>query len=134
MASSLESARATPKLDLESYISNYDGPLRLERLITIASSKSHLSTEAHRLAVIQAKKGLNVDLYLSLASAFQKVAPNDPVAAVDMEWTTMTTKRVKSETDRLEHELKAYKNNLIKESIRVGYPVLMALMQSLLTG
>lgn len=28
-------------------------------------------------------------------------------------------KMVKAETDRLEHELRGYKNNLIKESIRV---------------
>jgi hypothetical protein len=30
---------------------------------------------------------------------------------------------VREEHDRLEHELKSYKNNLIKESIRVSYDV-----------
>jgi COP9 signalosome complex subunit 1 len=120
MASLTESAKAAPKLDLESYISSYDGPLCLERLITIASSPSHLAIEAHRLAIIQAKKGINVDSYINITMAFQGIAPNDPLATVDFEWASATTKRVKLETDRLEHELKAYKNNLIKESIRVG--------------
>jgi hypothetical protein len=31
-------------------------------------------------------------------------------------------KQNKAETTRLEHELKGYKNNLIKESIRVSFP------------
>ena len=33
-------------------------------------------------------------------------------------------KQSKAETDRLELELKGYKNNLIKESIRVRFPFL----------
>lgn len=38
----------------------------------------------------------------------------------DLAWVDKMTKQVKSETDRLEAELKGYKNNLIKESIRVS--------------
>jgi COP9 signalosome complex subunit 1 len=48
------------------------------------------------------------------------VAPDDPDARLDMNWMETTAKQVKAETDRLEFELKGYKNNLIKESIRVG--------------
>jgi COP9 signalosome complex subunit 1 len=42
-----------------------------------------------------------------------------------MNWMEATTKQVKAETDRLEFELKGYKNNLIKESIRVGLEPLL---------
>ena len=38
----------------------------------------------------------------------------------DLAWVDKMTRQVKVETDRLEAELKGYKNNLIKESIRVS--------------
>ncbi len=38
-----------------------------------------------------------------------------------MGWIDRMTKQTKAETDRLELELKGYKNNLIKESIRVSF-------------
>lgn len=54
--------------------------------------------------------------------ALVAVAPNEPEATIDQEWTERSQKVVKAETDRLEHELRGYKNNLIKESIRVWAP------------
>jgi COP9 signalosome complex subunit 1 len=111
----------SPKLDLESYISNYDGPLRLERLTAIANSQSVLFTEALRLAVIEAKRTMDCDEYVKLAEKLHSVARSDPLGAVDKEWVTATTRKAKAETDRLELELKQYKNNLIKESIRVSF-------------
>lgn len=51
--------------------------------------------------------------------ALAEVAPNESESILDTEWVDRTQKLVKAETDRLEHELKGYKNNLIKESIRV---------------
>jgi COP9 signalosome complex subunit 1 len=38
----------------------------------------------------------------------------------DTAWVEKKTREVREEHDRLEHELKSYKNNLIKESIRVS--------------
>ena len=38
----------------------------------------------------------------------------------DLAWMEKKEKQNKAETTRLEHELKGYKNNLIKESIRVS--------------
>jgi COP9 signalosome complex subunit 1 len=38
----------------------------------------------------------------------------------DLAWMEKKNKQNKAETTRLEHELKGYKNNLIKESIRVS--------------
>jgi COP9 signalosome complex subunit 1 len=39
----------------------------------------------------------------------------------DPAWMERKDKQNKAETTRLEHELKGYKNNLIKESIRVSF-------------
>ena len=51
--------------------------------------------------------------------ALEKLSPNDPLAMLDTDWMESKAKKVKVQTDQLEHELKTYKNNLIKESIRV---------------
>jgi COP9 signalosome complex subunit 1 len=66
------------------------------------------------------KKGLNVDFYMQTVDAFAKLSPTDPLASIDTDWAEAATRRAKVNTDRLEHELKQYKNNLIKESIRMG--------------
>lgn len=116
MASSRD---VSPKLDLDSYIANYSGPLRLNRLVAIAKSDSHLAPDALRLAIRQAKTSLNTDEYLELTKTLKAIAPNDPLADVDLDWIPSTQRKAKLETDRLESELKQYKNNLIKESIRV---------------
>ena len=46
--------------------------------------------------------------------------PLDCEATPDVAWIDKVQKQTKVETDKLEMELKGYKNNLIKESIRVG--------------
>jgi len=48
------------------------------------------------------------------------VAPSDPITIKDQDWIESTSRQVRAETTRLENELKGYKNNLIKESIRVS--------------
>ena len=71
------------------------------------------------MAITEAKRGKNVELYANLATDFAEIAPQDPLATVDTTWVDTKTKQLNSEADKLEHELKSYKNNLIKESIRV---------------
>lgn len=46
--------------------------------------------------------------------------PLDPEGSLDREWMEKKQRQMKAETDRLERELKGYKNNMIKESIRVS--------------
>lgn len=48
------------------------------------------------------------------------IAPEEREALYDQEWMDTTTARNKAETAKLESELKQYKNNLVKESIRVS--------------
>ncbi|KAI9694882.1 MAG: hypothetical protein M1822_000498 [Bathelium mastoideum] len=116
--------RDPPKFDLESYIANYDGRTRIDRLFTIGTCCPLFSVEALRTAVREAKQGKDVDLYLNLCQALHALAPDDPLAALDTSWAEARTKQMKAEGDRLEAELKGYKNNLIKESIRVSsHPV-----------
>jgi COP9 signalosome complex subunit 1 len=126
-----------PKFDLESYISNYGGRkslrshhnattrvnslagfTRSDRLHHIGSHSPYFAVDAYRMAIMEAKKGKNVDLYTTLVEDLSEIAPKDPAASLDTAWVEKKTRETTQEQDRLEHELKSYKNNLIKESIR----------------
>merc|ERR1711939_1183957 len=93
-----------PKFDLESYIANYKGRTRLERLLLIGICSSVLGVEALKPAVREAKQGKDVKRYLDAQNHLETIGPNE----------------IEAESQRLEAELKGYKNNLIKESIRMG--------------
>lgn len=95
------------------------GRTRFSRLYLIGTCSTHLSTEALKLAVAEAKSGKDVGRYERAVRALAEVAPNDNEATLDTKWVENMRKVVSAETDRLEHELRGYKNNLIKESIRV---------------
>jgi len=60
-----------------------------------------------------------VELYQAVTKALYQIVPDDPDATLDSAWISKTQAEVNKETARLEAELKGYKNNLIKESIRV---------------
>lgn len=96
------------------------GRTRFERLFLIGKCSTVLSLDALRLAVAEAKSGKDVERYELAVQALKQVAPNDPDAVLDQRWVDVTKQTVRAETDKLEHELKGYKNNLIKESIRVS--------------
>jgi len=78
-----------------------------------------LSTDVLNAAVAEAKSGKNVELYEKAVRALSEVAPTEPAATLDSAWILEVQRSVRAQTDRLEHELRGYKNNLIKESIRV---------------
>lgn len=99
------------------------GRTRFSRLFLIGTCSTHLATEALKFAVAEAKAGKDVDRYEKAVRALAEVAPNESESSLDTEWTNRMRKTIKAETDRLEHELKGYKNNLIKESIRVRLPL-----------
>lgn len=88
-------------------------------MFLIGTCSSYLAPEALRLAVAEAKSGKDVSRYENAVRALAEVAPNDKEAVLDTEWVERTQRTIKAETDRLEQELRGYKNNLIKESIRV---------------
>lgn len=69
----------------------------------------------------EAKKGRDVQRYRDVWEQIRIAAPSEPEAQWDQTWADTTHKENTRETSRLEAELKGYKNNLIKESIRVGF-------------
>lgn len=78
-----------------------------------------LAVDALKQAVAEAKSGKDIALYEKAVRALAEVAPDEEGASLDSAWVQDIQKGVRAQTDRLEHELRGYKNNLIKESIRV---------------
>ncbi|KIW56154.1 hypothetical protein PV05_04836 [Exophiala xenobiotica] len=111
----------TPNFDLPSYISNYKGRTVFRRLHLIASCSTVLAEEAARMAVVEAKKGADVRNYQEAVALLKRASKGKNVEnLLDPVWAAQQEKKNSAETARLENELKGYKNNLIKESIRMG--------------
>lgn len=96
------------------------GRTRFDRLFHIGRTSTFLCVDALKAAVTEAKSGKDVDLYIDAIEALRQVAQDDPVAKFDKAWVESTKRSNKDETKRLEAELRGYKNNLVKESIRVS--------------
>ncbi|OAQ97551.1 hypothetical protein LLEC1_01120 [Akanthomyces lecanii] len=111
-----------PKFDLDLYIQNYTEPgrTRLDRLLLIGKSCMPLRVDALKAAIEEAKSGRDVSQYKQAWDCIRKLAPEEPEATRDAAWIDTTEKSNKAETQRLESELKGYKHNLIKESIRLA--------------
>ncbi|KAK6218696.1 hypothetical protein LQW54_002619 [Pestalotiopsis sp. IQ-011] len=113
--------KEAPKFDLDLYISNYRGRTRFDRLLLIGQSSVPLCWDALKAAIVEAKKGKDTQQYRNAWEAIRTAAPQEPEAQLDQNWLDKTTQSNKTETQRLEVELKQYKNNLVRESIRIGY-------------
>ena len=96
------------------------GRTRYDRLLHIGKHSKVLSVDALKAAVREAKKGDDVGRYKDACQYLQFVAPHEQEAQFDDEWAKSKEDQNRKETARLENELKGYKNNLIKESIRVS--------------
>lgn len=72
----------------------------------------------------EAKSGKDVSQYEKAVRALSEVAPKEEEASLDGAWVNNVQRQVQAQSERLEQELRGYKNNLIKESIRVRiYPL-----------
>ncbi|KAF9768724.1 hypothetical protein IL306_013923 [Fusarium sp. DS 682] len=109
-----------PKLDLDLYIQNYTGRTRIDRLIQIGKSSVPLCVDALKAAIAEAKTGSDVTQYIEAWSCIRVAAPDEPEAQKDQAWIDRVERENKAETTRLEAQLKQYRHNLIKESIRMG--------------
>jgi COP9 signalosome complex subunit 1 len=92
----------------------------------IAENCPPLATDALLLAVAQLKLTKDVNLYKEVVQLLHSINPNLPESQPDNLWVDTTWRTNKATTDRLEAELKNYKTNLIKESIRLGHNDLAA--------
>jgi COP9 signalosome complex subunit 1 len=71
------------------------------------------------MAINEAKRGIDADAYIAVTDLLHSISPDDPLGVPDTTWATEIFKSNRSAQDTLETQLKGYKNNLIKESIRV---------------
>lgn len=95
------------------------GALLPYRLAHIALRCPSLARSALLLAFSIAKDGKNVSFYQCLVEIAADTGYRD-VAQIDPEWATRRDEENRRESSRLENELRGYKNNLIRESIRMG--------------
>lgn len=110
-----------PNWDLDQYILNYTGHGQIQRLKFIALKSPALQIDALKYAIRLIKeRTLNVSLYHETVEQLRLLNPSLPETHIDQSWVEQSTRGAKQTTERLEAELKNYKNNLIKESIRVS--------------
>jgi COP9 signalosome complex subunit 1 len=95
---------------LEDIVNNSSGNLRIAKLLSL--SKSPLSAQARSLALKFIKEGRDVDRYLE---NYHDIEP------LDQEWVDQTKRKNRQDIEKLEEELRTYKSNHIKESIRMAY-------------
>nr|XP_039332567.1 COP9 signalosome complex subunit 1 isoform X3 [Saimiri boliviensis boliviensis] len=122
-----------PTLDLEQYAASYSGLMRIERLQFIADHCPTLRVEALKMALSFVQRTFNVDMYeeihrkLSEATRELQNAPDAiPESGVepptlDTAWVEATRKKALLKLEKLDTDLKNYKGNSIKESIRRGH-------------
>ncbi|XP_064171116.1 COP9 signalosome complex subunit 1-like isoform X1 [Anguilla rostrata] len=122
-----------PTLDLEQYASSYSGLMRMERLQFIADHCPPLRVEALKMALSFVQRTFNVDVYeeihRKLTEATREVqGVPDAVPeggaeppALDTAWAESTRKKALLKLEKLDTDLKNYKGNSIKESIRRGH-------------
>lgn len=85
-----------------------------------------LCVDALKAAIVEAKRGKDTHRYREAVECLRLAAPSEPEATFDQQWLEAQEAANQIETNRLLTELKGYKNNLIKESIRVGPNVSLA--------
>ncbi|RXH93585.1 hypothetical protein DVH24_014161 [Malus domestica] len=113
---------SSEQLDIEAYASLYSGRTKIMRLLFIAQrsqSNEAMELEALRMAYDEIKKGENTQLHREVV---QKIAGRlGPEYGMDVAWCDTVDRRAEQKKEKLENELNAYRTNLIKESIRMGY-------------
>ncbi|KAJ7951089.1 COP9 signalosome complex subunit 1 [Quillaja saponaria] len=110
------------QLDIEAYASLYKGRTKILRLLFIADhceNNPTMQLEALRMAYDEIKKGENTQLFREVVQKIDgRLGPN---YGMDVDWCDMVDRRAEQKKEKLENELNAYRTNLIKESIRMGY-------------
>ncbi|KAF4579650.1 hypothetical protein EYR40_000174 [Pleurotus pulmonarius] len=119
----------THPFDLEGYIANYSGRTVIDRLTHIIVSCPSIAPEAFNLAIQHIHQSRDPSQYQIVLDAYEHASavspsplpsPND-IASLDGQWAEETLSKNQAERTKLEVELKTYSNNMIKESIRMGY-------------
>jgi len=135
-----------PSLDLEAYSNAYTGLAKLHRLQFIAEHCPVYTIEALKLAISHCQNTYNTALYQRLHRKLTDVVagtangqggaggnlpdiavgaadqgPGDrTVPALELSWIDSRNKKFQTKLEKLDNDLKNYKSNSIKESIRRG--------------
>lgn len=110
-------------LDLDVYASNYTGLTKLNRLLFVAKHCPALEVDALRIALNYVKQTFNVQLYQEIITRMTEACSRselDP-PPMDTTWMETTSKKAALKLEKLDTDLKNYKSNSIKESIRRGH-------------
>ncbi|KAL0271003.1 UNVERIFIED_CONTAM: hypothetical protein PYX00_008249 [Menopon gallinae] len=125
-----------PTLDLETYANSYTGLARLNRLKYIADHCPSLRLEALKMALSYVMNTYNVNLYQQLHKTLQEAVGNQTnlpdvageaqttsqdFSSLDVIWVETKAKKAALKLEKLDADLKNYKSNSIKESIRRGH-------------
>ncbi|XP_060519816.1 COP9 signalosome complex subunit 1 [Cylas formicarius] len=122
-----------PTLDLEVYASSYTGLAKLYRLLYIIDHCPSLRLEALKIAISYVMTTYNVNLYQVLHQRLAEVTSNmnvpdvaapstsQDVLVIDNMWMETRIKKAALKLEKLDNDLKNYKSNSIKESIRRGH-------------
>ncbi|XP_011023415.1 PREDICTED: COP9 signalosome complex subunit 1-like [Populus euphratica] len=115
---------SSEQLDIEAYAGLYTGRTKITRLLFIAdqcgqNNNTVMQMEALRMAYEEIKKGENTQLFRDVVHKIDgRLGDN---YGMDSAWCEMVDRRADQRKEKLENELNAYRTNLIKESIRMGY-------------
>ncbi len=110
--------RPSPQTHGQFWLTSTTGKTRFNRLYLIGCTSTIFGRDALKAAIAEAKSGYDVQLYDEATTALNNFDPADPASTLDLGWIDSVKKQNKLKTDRLEAELKGYKNNLIKEAFR----------------
>jgi COP9 signalosome complex subunit 1 len=116
-----------PSLDLDAYASSYTGLIKLKRLVFIAKHCPLLAIDAMRLAHTAVCNTFNTQAYIEITTKLHDtISRRSDVSVgeaptVDMHWVETTNKKAALKLEKLDNDLKNYKANSIKESIRRGH-------------
>ncbi|XP_069688022.1 COP9 signalosome complex subunit 1-like [Periplaneta americana] len=132
-----------PSLDLEAYGNSYTGLARLYRLMYIADHCPTLRIEALKMAISYVMCTYNVALYQQLHKKLQEAigvsslpdvaggggggsgsgvqSTSQDIPTLDLLWVESKSKKAALKLEKLDTDLKNYKSNSIKESIRRGH-------------
>ncbi|XP_070579826.1 COP9 signalosome complex subunit 1-like isoform X4 [Ptychodera flava] len=122
-----------PTLDLEAYAAQYSGLAKINRLLFMASHCPSYRIEGLKMALAYTQTTFNTQMYEHIHRRLQEAAASSSalpdaiaglvhsVPGLDTQWIETTKKKAAMKLEKLDTDLKNYKGNSIKESIRRGH-------------
>jgi len=111
----------SPTFDLDTYASSYTGLAKIKRLTFVARHCPSLRVDALKLALEAVEQTHCTSMFIDIRQRLQ-MASGDSKFSPDQEdaiaFVTTTSRKAAITLERLDSDLKNYRSNSIKESIR----------------